>query len=77
MQIKITLKDPDGFYEAIRSAAESAASNIDGISESEREDIADNRHEEISEALKTWVKHGEYVTIVFDTDEMTATVLEN
>jgi len=74
MKIEITLKDPDGFYEAIREAAEKQVALINGISEYEAETLIENRHESISEYLSRWVEYGEYVTIEFDLDNATATV---
>lgn len=75
MKIKITLKDPDGFCDAIRDAARESVNAISGISEDEAEELEDSRHEEISASLAKWVEYGEYVRIEFDTEAKTATVL--
>jgi len=74
MKLQITLKDPDGFYEAIREAAEKQVAEIKGISEDEAETLIENRHESIAEYLKRWVEYGEYITIEFDLENSTATV---
>jgi hypothetical protein len=74
MKIQITLKDPDGFYEAIREAAKKQVAEIPGLDQYEKDEIADHRHEEIAEYLKRWVQYGEYITIEFDLEEANATV---
>ena len=75
MKIKMQLKAPDGVYESIREAAEKQVSEMTGLRDSEKESIIENRHEEISEQLKEWIEYGEYITIEFDTETGTATVL--
>lgn len=76
MKIKITLKDPDGFYEAIRDAAVASLAAIAGISDEERETLEENRQGEISESLSKWVEYGEYIRLEFDTEAQTATVIK-
>jgi len=76
MKLRITLKDPDGFYEAIREAAENQVAEIQGISRDEADTLIENRHESIAEYMTRWVEYGEYVTIEFDLEEATATVIK-
>jgi len=80
MKIKITLKDPDGFYEAIREAAEKQVLETIGHSqlgtEELIEELIEKRHEAIAEYLKRWVDYGEYVSIEFDLDQATTTVIK-
>lgn len=38
------------------------------------EDLDEDEKDEALEKLATWIKHGEYVTIDFDLDAMTAKV---
>lgn len=61
MKIRITLKDPDGFWEGVRDALGRTASS-------------DNVQATLSK-LKTWVEFDEYVTLEFDTEAKTAIVL--
>lgn len=75
MKIIMHLKDPDGVYESIREEAESQVSQMTGLRQNEKESIIENRHEEISERLQKWIQYGEYITIEFDTEENTATVI--
>jgi hypothetical protein len=76
MKLKITLKDPDGVYEAIRIAAKDSLSEIEGLDESEREELLEARHQKLSEQCADWIEFGEYVTIEIDTDAKTASVCE-
>lgn len=75
MKFTVTMKDPDGFYDSVREAAEESLNDVSGINESESEGLIDSRHSELSEKLKKWFRYGEYLTVEIDTDEMTATVL--
>jgi len=74
MKIKITFKDPDGVYDCIQDAAKDSL-NMLGLNDAERAMLLESRHDAISAALKPWIRHGEYITIKFDTDSATATVL--
>ena len=75
MKLKLTLKDPDGVFEMIWEAAENQVLAMEGLGDDESESLIGSRHEKISEQLKPWIKYGEYVSIEFDTEEGTATVL--
>ncbi len=75
MKIKITLKDPDGFYDAISDAIQGSISQIEGLTDDEKEALEKTRRDEINEILSEWVEYNEYVTIEFDTDAKTATVI--
>lgn len=75
MKFKITLKDPDGFSDGISEAAEKSLGDTSGLSDSERESVAEDRIESIGEALRKWVEYGEYIEIEFDTEAGTATVV--
>jgi len=77
MKIKVMLKDPDGFYEAVSESVAESVDAIEGdLTEYEKESVRDRRHEEIDEFMRHWVEHGEYVTLEFDTLAKTATVLK-
>lgn len=77
MKIQITFKDPDGVYEAIREEAESQVKAIAGLDDDEKESLIEGRVESIQESLKPWIRHGEYITVEFDTETKTATVIPN
>lgn len=74
MKIAVYLKDPDGFYDAVKDAA--TASLPKDLDDDEREAVMETRLEKTWEKLKKWVQYQEYVTIIFDTEAGTATVKE-
>lgn len=75
MQVRITLKDPDGVYDSIQKAAEKAIAAIEGLEHDGREELVERRREKIGESLRPWIEYGEYVTLEFDLDAGTATVI--
>lgn len=75
MKFTVTLKDPDGFYESFKDAAEASVSSLEGVSDKEREQLAEMRLEQIKEQTSRWVEYGEYIEIEFDTEAKTATVV--
>lgn len=74
MKISVYLKDPDGFDEAIQEAVKADVAKL-GLTEREAEAVAELRTEAAGKSLASWVECGEYVTLEFDTDAMTATVV--
>lgn len=76
MKISITLKDPDGFYESVREAVENEVAKLSGLSEDEKDELIESRKESVFEDLGKWVEYNEYVTIEFDTEAQTATVIK-
>jgi hypothetical protein len=75
MKIRVTLKDPDGFYESVRDAVTEWASRQPDLDQEEREQIIDARMTSVWKKLGRWVEYKEYVDIEFDTEAMTATVV--
>ena len=76
MKIRVTVKDPDGFYDCVHDAVKEEVDAIEDLDEDEREDILETRLEKVWEDLERWVGYKEYVTIEFDTKAGTATVVE-
>lgn len=76
MKIRVTLKDPDGFYDCVRDAVKADIAKISGLDDEERESMLDARVMKVNDVLGRWVEYGEYVDIEFDTDAKTATVCE-
>jgi hypothetical protein len=74
MKVRVTLKDPDGFYESVREAVEASLASME-LSDDEREAVANTRMDRTWKALQRWVEHQEYVNLEFDTLEGTATVV--
>lgn len=75
MKLTLTFKTPD----VLRNALEDVHFDIpEGLTEVEASVIAEMRADEVWNSLEdVWFKYGEYVSIEVDTEEMTATVLEN
>lgn len=74
MKFRIQLKDPDGFSDGMDEAIKASLSESN-LSEDEKEAVSEARQERAWKALETWVEYQEYVTIEFDTDAGTATVV--
>lgn len=78
-KFRVTLKDPDGVYEsvsqhAVMMAKEALKSRC--VAEFMEGDWARNVANTLNDRIARWVQYGEYVTIEFDTDAGTATVVE-
>jgi len=77
MKFRVTLKDPDGPYECIQDAAKDMTKAIDGITDDERKAIQEKRAETLSKFAGRWMSYGEYITVEFDTEAETATVIKD
>jgi len=73
MKIQITMKDPDGVYDAIMEAS---CRGLEDFDEDQKDRVVELRQEKIGEQLKNWIRFGELVTIEFDLDAGTARVAE-
>ena len=69
------MKDPDGPYECIRDAANDSLEAVANLSPEERDCLKEKRTEELTKFASKWLKWGEYVTVEFDTESGTATVI--
>ena len=76
MKIRITFKDPDGTYEEIQRHVRSWLKST-GLTEREIDKIADYREMQLYQQLDPWIKHSEYITVEFDLEAKTATVIKN
>lgn len=74
MKIKITFKDPDAvpncLYDKVRKQVDELK-----LSDAETDAVCEIRMNEIEKRLAAWLKYGEYITVEFDLENMTATVL--
>jgi hypothetical protein len=75
MKFRITLKDPDGVHNSLDEESADSVQSMD-LDEEEKEAIKAMRREKMSEFAGKWLEYGEYVTIEFDTEAGTATVVE-
>jgi len=74
MKFRVTLKDPDGFSDAIQDAVTEEVRKL-GLDADETEQLIEMRTSKAGDDLKHWVQYGEYVVIEFDTDAGTAVVV--
>lgn len=77
MKISVTLKDPDGFYESVDDAVEKAVeAEFPTADADENEALREKRTEKVWKVLEQWVRYQEYITIEFDTEAGTASVMK-
>lgn len=77
-KFRITFKDPDGVYEDIRDEVQRQLEPFDTrLDEEEIDTLADERTASLHQFLETWIRFQEYITIEFDTEAKTATVVKN
>lgn len=76
MKLTITWKTPDAGDYDIREAAERAVDGLADVDPDERAWLIQEQAEAISEALSKWIDYGEIMTVEFDLEAGTATVLE-
>ncbi len=75
MKIKISFKTPDAVSNAIADAFGTEATDPHGDSVTVIDDDVYEKAEAAREKLRKWVMYGEYITIEFDLEAGTATVL--
>lgn len=76
MKFTITMKDPDGFYDAIGQAVKDSIAEIEGVDEEEADLLSESREEDPKKLCKTWFRYDEYLTVEIDTVAKTCTVVE-
>jgi hypothetical protein len=77
MILEVVFKTPDAVREALSRAIDQEMQSEPGFQEREPEENTLELHDRIRAAekkLEQWVRYGEYVTVVFDLDAMTASV---
>lgn len=72
MKIRITMKDPDGPYEAVRDAVNESVAGV--TDEEERESLRGVRTKKANTAIRKWLGYGEYITFTIDTEADTCVV---
>lgn len=75
MIIRVSLKDPDGFSDSVDQAVRDDVEKL-GLDKDETEALEETRRVKAWEKLARFVSYQEYVTIEFDTDAGTATVVQ-
>lgn len=75
MKIQITFKDPDVAQDALDDAFKNFT--VEGITDPEElEELRYVRKRKAAEAIFSWMKYSEYITVEFDTEAKTATVVQ-
>ncbi len=75
MKFQVHLKDPASLHDAIKEAAEASAAAIEGLSDDEREVVAEKRQGQLAEFCEQWVEYSECYVLEFDTEAKTAVVV--
>ena len=81
MKFRVTMKNPDALYEAVEYATEGYLDQIEGLKELDLDEEAkdmllEKKKEKLHEFAGKWMEYGEYITVEFDTEAGTATVIE-
>lgn len=76
MKFKVTFKSPDSVHDTLRDAARQQVAQMPDVLDDDIPDMEDSKFSELAEAIGKWVKYAEYITVEFDTDAGTATVVE-
>lgn len=76
MKLKLTFKTPDVLYQAAEQHINAYPPDADEADEEEYPYLMEEALETVKEMLEKWVRHEEFITIEFDTEAKTATVLE-
>lgn len=77
MKFKVTMKDPDGCYDAFQDAAKETVEAIQGLDEDEKKHLIETKLEKIKKAASKWFEYSEYLTVEVDTDAGTCVVVPN
>lgn len=81
MKFRVSMKDPDTLYDAIRDAVEEQVKTQFGglpdIIPEDWEPVKERRVRSIEDLCSKWFMYGEYLEVEIDTDAKTCTVVEN
>lgn len=75
MKITVHIKDPDGFYDSVKNSIEEDVDQISDLDDDEKEQLVERRFEKVWDKLEKFVEFKECMTVEFDTDAGTATVV--
>lgn len=74
MKFRVTMKDPDTLDDAITEASKRDLPA--GLSDHEKELVAEARQDETRELCQSWFEFSEYLTVEVDTVAKTCVVIE-
>lgn len=79
MKFRVQMKDPDGPSDCLQEEAERLVNEIsgvkDGLDADEIEQLVESKREKLQAFARKWMRYGEYLTVEFDTEAGTATVV--
>lgn len=76
MKIQVTFKDPDTAHDAVEDEFKPPY-EVQGLTDlDEIKQVIEVRKEKAHEVVNSFMKYGEYITIEFDAEARTATVVE-
>lgn len=74
MKFKITMKDPDAVFEAVRDAADDSTCGM-GLNIPEAKALAKTRADQWSNDMEAWFEYREYLTVEYDTEAKTLRIV--
>jgi hypothetical protein len=78
MKFRVTMKDPDTLWDAIREAVNADLEMmVPELDADEKDAIRDVRVEKVAGLCGRWFKHSEYLTVEIDTDAKTCVVVQD
>ena len=76
MKFVISFKTPDAVDYAIKDALTYNQEDEEGLDQDEIDELRDKRESEFRKVADKFVSYGEYISVEFDTETQTATVLK-
>ena len=79
MIVQVKMKDPDTMYDAVQDAVIKEVNALrlsTGMPMDEAEELIKIRAEKVRAKMSKWFEYGEYLDVEFDTETMTAKVLD-
>ncbi len=75
MKVRVTFKTPDAVQDSVDREVERAVDHVYRDGAESKQEAADDLRFQAVRAISKWVKYGECVTVEFDTEAGTATVI--
>ena len=75
MIVQVKMKDPDTMYDAVQDAVEKEVKAM-GLPKDEADELIEIRTNKVRDKMGKWFEYGEYLDVEFDTEAMTAKVLD-
>lgn len=75
MRIRMTFKTPDAVRDAVTLAVEQQVQAIEGLEACEMDMLMESRRDNLMDQAARWFGWGEYVTVEWDTEADTCTVV--